>query len=156
MITITLTTKINRPLERVFAYTTNRANLPHWFARVHKVVQDEPNRVGTRATITAQLLGLTFSFTSEIVAYELNRTYAVKADKPFPLLESETFTQQGSSTQIDYHGTFHTSGFTRILNPLLRWLFKRQLATSFRKLREVLESDEGAGMQREPFSTSLQ
>jgi uncharacterized protein YndB with AHSA1/START domain len=156
MITITLTTKINRPLERVFAYTTNRANLPHWFAGVHKVVQDEPNRVGTRATITAQLLGLTFSFTSEIVAYELNRTYAVKADKPFPLLESETFTQQGSSTQIDYYGTFHTSGFTRILNPLLRWLFKRQLATSFRKLREVLESDEGAGMQREPFSTSLQ
>jgi hypothetical protein len=58
--------------------------------------------------------------------------------------------------QIDYYGTFHTSGFTRTLNPLLRWLFKRQLATSFPKLREVLESDEGAGMQREPFSTSLQ
>ena len=156
MITITLTTKINRPLERVFAYATNRANLPHWFAGVHEVVQDEPNRIGTRATITAQLLGLSFSFTSEIAAYELNRMYAVKADKPFPLQESETFTQQGSGTQIDYHGTFHTSGFTRFLNPLLRWLFKRQLATSFRKLKEVLESDEGAEMQREPFSTSLE
>lgn len=156
MITITLTTKINRPLERVFAYTTNRDNLPHWFAGVHKVVQDEPNGVGTRATITAQLLGLSFSFTSEIAAYELNRMYAVKADKPFPLQESETFTQQGSGTQIDYHGTFHTSGFTRFLNPLLRWLFKRQLSISFRKLREVLEADEGAEMQREPFSTSLQ
>lgn len=156
MITITLTTEINRPLERVFAYATNRANLPHWFAGVHQVVQDEPNRVGTRATITAQLLGLSFSFTSEIVAYEQNRMYAVKADKPFPLLESETFTQQGSGTQIDYYGTFHTSGFTRMLNPLLHWLFKRQLATSFRKLREVLELEEGAGMQREPFSTSLQ
>jgi uncharacterized protein YndB with AHSA1/START domain len=156
MITITLTTKINRPLERVFAYTTNRANLLHWFAGVHQVVQDEPNRVGTRATITAQLLGLPFSFTSEIVAYEPNRTYAVKADKPFPLLESETFTQQGDSTQIDYHGTFYMPGFSRIMNPLLHWLFKRQLATSFRKLRDVLESDEVAGMQRDPFSTSLQ
>jgi uncharacterized protein YndB with AHSA1/START domain len=156
MITITLITKINCPLERVFAYTTNRANLPHWFAGVHKVVQDEPNRIGTTATITAQLLGLPFSFASEIVAYEPNRTYAVKADKPFPLLESETFTQQGSGTQIDYQGTFHTPGFSRIMNPLLRWLFKRQLVTSFRKLRDVLESDEAAGYEPEPFSTSLQ
>lgn len=156
MIMITLTTKINHPLERVFAYATNRANLPHWVAGVHKVVQDEPNGVGTRATITAQLLGFPLSFTSEIVTYEPNHTYAVKADKPFPLLESETFTQQGSSTQIDYYGTFHTSGFTGILNPLLRWLFKRQLATSFRKLRELLESDEGAGIPREPFSALLQ
>lgn len=64
--------------------------------------------------------------------------------------------QSALASQIDYQGTFHTPGFSRIMNPLLCWLFKRQLATSFRKLREVLESDEVAGMQREPFSTSLQ
>lgn len=156
MITITLTTKINCPLEKVFAYATNRANLPHWFAGVRKVVQDEPNRVGTRATITAQLLGFPLSFTSEIVSYEPSHLYAVKADKPFPLQENETFTPQGSNTQIDYQGIFHISGLSRIMSPLLCWLFKRQLAISFRKLREVLEADEEAGMSREPFSTSLQ
>lgn len=156
MITITLTMMINCPLERAFAYATDRANLPHWFRGVHKVVQDEPNRVGTRATITARLLGFPLSFTSEIVTYEPNHTYAARADKPFPLLESETFTPQGGSTRIDYHGDFHISGLSRMMSPLLRWLFQRQLTISFRKLREVLEADEGAGMQREPFSTLFQ
>jgi len=141
MITLTLTTKINRPLESVFAYATNRDNLSHWFAGVQKAEQEKPNGIGARATITARLLWLTLSFTSEIVGYELNHTFAVKADKPFPLVESETFTQQGSSTRIDYQGNFDTSGFFRIMNPLIYWLFKRQLATSFRKLKDVLESE---------------
>ena len=155
MFTITYTITIHCPGERVFAYMTNRANLSHWFAGVQKVVQEEPNRVGTKATITAQVVGLTFSFTSEIVAYESNRTFAVKIDKPFPLMERYTFTPQGSSTQLDYAGTLHAQGFFSIMTPLLRWLFTRQLTTSFRKLKEVLESDEEPGMQAWPFSPSL-
>ena len=141
MITITLTTQINRPLESVFAYTTNRANLLHWFAGVQKVEQKKPNGIGVRATITAKLVWLTFSFTSEIVGYEPNHTFAVKADKPFSLVESETFIWQGSSTWIDYQGKFDTSGFFRLMDPLIYRLFKRQLAASFRKLKDVLESE---------------
>ena len=64
--------------------------------------------------------------------------------------------QSALASQIDYQGTFHTPGFSRIMNPLLCWLFKRQLTTSFRKLKDVLEADEGAEMQRESFSTSPQ
>lgn len=31
------------------------------------------------------------------------------------------------------------------MNPLLRWLFRRQLTISFRKLKDVLEADNGTG-----------
>jgi ligand-binding SRPBCC domain-containing protein len=147
MFTLTYPMTIHCPVERVFAYLTNRANLTHWFASVQKVVQEEPNGVGAKATITAQIVGVTFSLTSEMIAYESNPTFAVKIDKPFPLMERYTFTSQGSSTELDYAGTVHVQGFFNMMTPVLRRLFTRQFTTSFPKLKEVLESDEEPGMQ---------
>ncbi len=143
MFTITYTITIQRPVEQVFAYLTNRANLLHWFVGIQKVVQEEPTQVGSRAKITVQVVGLTFSFTSEIVAYEPNHMFAISIDKPLQLLERQTFTPQGSSTtQLDYSGTLHTPGIFSVMTPVLRWLFRRQFTTSFRKLKAVLESAE--------------
>lgn len=154
MITIAHTIKINSPLEKVFAYTTSRADLAHWLAGVVKAQQDEPNGPGARAIITARLLGFTWTFVSEIVTYELNRTFAIKSDRPFSLQEQETFTRLDDNvTQIDYRGVFHTTGFFRMIDPLLSWLFKRQLTMSFHKLKDVLEAN-GEADKQELFASS--
>jgi uncharacterized membrane protein len=142
MFTIAHTIEIDQPIEQVFAYVTDRANLPHWFSSVRSATQEGPNRIGTRTTITAQLLGYEVTSANEVVEYELNHTFAIKADEPFPVSEREIFTQLGGSTRIDYQGTFQTRGVYKVVAPLLHWMLKRQLVASYNRLKVLLESKE--------------
>lgn len=144
MFTIAHTVEIDQPIEQVFAYVTDRANLPQWFSAVRSATQEGPNQIGTKTTITAQLLGYEVTSANEVVEYELNQRFAIKADKPFPVYEREIFTQQGQRTQIDYHGTFQTHGIYNVVGPLLRWMLQRQLVASYNRLKLLLEAKEVA------------
>lgn len=142
MFNIAHTVEIDHPIEQVFAYVTDRANLPQWFSAVRSATQQGPNRIGTKTTITAQLLGYEVTSANEVVEYELNHTFAIKADEPFPVYEREIFTQRGGGTRIDYQGTIQTRGVYKVVAPLLHWMLKRQLVASYKRLKVLLESKE--------------
>jgi carbon monoxide dehydrogenase subunit G len=140
MVKVALTIQINRPIEQVFSYVTNRTNLSEWFAGVQSVQCEEPHQVGAQATITARMMGFTMKTTSVLAEYAPPHRFAIRGSQPFTFYESETFTSVDSGTQIDYEGVYDTRGFYRLLDPLLHGLLNRQLATSYAGLKTVLES----------------
>jgi hypothetical protein len=88
------------------------------------------------------MVGMTMQATNEITVYEPNYKFAFKGSSPFPSYESETFTRNGSDTQIDYEGVFHSEGLYRVFEPLLHWMLKRQVTASFTRLKKLLESQD--------------
>jgi uncharacterized protein YndB with AHSA1/START domain len=121
MICICLSTEIDRPVEQVFAYTVDRANLPEWFPSVVGAEPAGPLQAGMSTTIRTRMLGVPYTVRATIEAYEPPSKFVVRVAGWLSGKEEERFVATGRGTRIDYTGTFRPFGLGRILEPLLGW-----------------------------------
>jgi hypothetical protein len=71
MITVEKSIQINKPVEEVFAYTTNIDNTTKWQDGVESIeVEGDPNAVGGKYTEVRKFLGREMKTSLEITAYE--------------------------------------------------------------------------------------
>ena len=73
-------TIINRPIETVFAFTTDTDNVTKWsiIKQVDRL-SDGPIDVGSKATIVVEFLSQKIEATTEVTAYDPPRKYAYKS-----------------------------------------------------------------------------
>jgi uncharacterized protein YndB with AHSA1/START domain len=137
---------INRPIEEVFAFTSNPENEPLWRPELLELEQtsDGPIGAGTTFREVMQFLGRRIESTGEITEYEPNKRNAVKSTSgPFPFEITGTFEPVEGGTEVTFEVEAEIGGFCgffRFAEPLVARMGKRQMETQLANLKDLLEA----------------
>jgi uncharacterized membrane protein len=138
---------INRPIDEVFAYTTNQENQPKWQSRVleMKKTSDGPIGVGTTWRGVGKFLGRRIEVSTVVTEYELNRTYAGRSTSgPFPIEARQSYEPVEGGARVTFTIAAEPGGFFKVAEPVLLNLYKRQAEAELATLKEFME----AGLDR--------
>ena len=138
---------INRPIDEVFAFTTNQENQPKWQSRVQekKKTSDGPIGVGTTWRGVGKFLGRRLEVSTVVTEYELNRTYAGRSTSgPFPIEARQSYEPVEGGTRVTFMISAQPGGFFKVAEPVLLNLYKRQAEAELATLKEFME----AGLDR--------
>ena len=138
--------EIDRPIEEVFAYTTNIENLPEWAGaviEVHRSTSGQPQK-GDQFTTVSKFLGRRFETPQEVSAYEENRRYSYRSTGgPFPLAFTFTFESTPAGTRLREVAEGEPGTFFRLAGPLLEAAVKRQFRNDLATLKDLMEAQGG-------------
>ncbi len=134
---------IDRPVEEVFAFSTDIGNLALWAGPVTEATQTSEGSpgVGTTSTRVTQLLGRRFESDYEITEYQPNIRYAAKTTSgPVPIVETLSFEGSDGGTKVTIAGELETTGFFKLAEPILARITKRQVENDVATLKDLLEA----------------
>jgi uncharacterized protein YndB with AHSA1/START domain len=140
---IEFTTDVNRPVEEVFSYLTDPANLPEWQsgATEARLEGSGPVAVGSRMVEVRKFLGKRIESTLEVTEYEPNRRFAFRVvSGPVPFRVDHTFESVDGRTRIHVAGEGEPGGFFRLAEPLVIKAVERETKKDFETLKDLLEA----------------
>ncbi|TAN34589.1 hypothetical protein EPN29_02640 [bacterium] len=141
MVKFEVSVHIDRPLAEVFKYMVDYSKLPEWNSIVEEATPSEtPIRVGSRVQSKARFLGRRIEGTFEVTEHELNKRHATKAEKPFPLIVTNTFEAEGGGTKVMGIFEGEPGGFFKIGEPILGRIAKKQFQAQLDTAKELLEA----------------
>ncbi|HEU0291452.1 MAG TPA: SRPBCC family protein [Anaerolineales bacterium] len=135
---------INRPIEEVFAFLSNRENNPKWISEVTEVskTSDAPVGVGTTWREIRKFLSQRLENEYEYIEYEPNRKITTRSKSgPFPLEFQSRFENVEGGTRIQSIIQGEPGGFFKLAEPLLISMVKRQLETALANLKDLMEAN---------------
>ena len=144
-INITYSTTINRPVEEVWAFTSQPENAQLWVDGMVENRATSPGNLsaGTTGVQIVETLGVRNEATWEVLDYQENATltYAVTSGplEGLIVVEYAEPTADGG-TLFTYAASGSVAGFPGIPNNIAAYMFERQLANNFDNLRALLES----------------
>ena len=133
---------VNRPVERVFAYTVDEKNLHSWQAGfvAGEQLTEDPLRVGTRFREVRRTGPRESEIQAEVTDFEPNKRFATKTLTKPHVTVSYVFDSENGGTRITYKFTMFTSGLMRLLEPFIAGSLKKETESDFVKLKHILES----------------
>jgi carbon monoxide dehydrogenase subunit G len=143
MVTLELSTVINRPLEGVLAFLSNPENGPKRSSGSNDVTTTSAGPLGMDATYRSVRTALGRRIESEIefTAYEQNRSYAQKTTSGHIPVESQaTVERVEGGTRVTNHQVVDPGGFFKLAEPVLVRMIKRQFDADFANLKDLTES----------------
>ena len=137
--------EIDRPVSEVFAYVTDPWHLPEWQTNTVEVHTEPapPLRPGTRLReIHAAPFGKRVESEVLVAAIEQDRLLELHIENgPAPIDGRWEFAEHGPGrTLIRFSASGTVAGPLRVLGPLLRIGFKRQMLAHHRRLKHKLEA----------------
>ncbi len=135
---------INRPVEEVFAFTSNPENEPLWRPELLELekTSEGPIGVGTTFREVMQFLGRRIENTGEITKYEPNKMMAVKTTSgPVPMEITGTYQPVEGGTELTFEVEGEVGGFFRFAEPLVARMGKRQMETQLANIKDLLEAE---------------
>lgn len=147
MTPFTLAITIDRPVDAVFAFLADSANMPRWYEAVQRVdtLTPGPLRAGTLHRMARRLPHGTVENVveaSEVVPHERLTLRSVAGPTPFQYRYSLEPTRNG--TRLALEGAITGQGLegpAGLLAPLAPTLFKRGMAENLRVLKRILEGE---------------
>ncbi len=139
---------INQPVERVFNYVSNPANLPEWQGpptEIHNLQQTTPDqlREGDRFTTVLQFLGRRYETPTEVSAYEPNRRLSYRGTGgPVPTQITFNFEEVPGGTRFTHTQEVEPRGFFGLAESPFEIAAKRQLRNDLQTLKDLLEANE--------------
>jgi uncharacterized membrane protein len=143
MMKVELSVVINRPIEEVFAFTTNLENASLFQPDVleSRQTSEGPISAGTTWQEVRHMLGRRMESTNVVTEYEPNkRIFFRTASGPIPVEGGYTFEPVEGGTKLIIVGQAETSGFFKLADPLVASIVKRQLEASSAILKDLLEA----------------
>jgi uncharacterized protein YndB with AHSA1/START domain len=134
---------INRPVEEVFAFTSNPENEPLWRPELLKLekTSEGPIGVGTTFREVMQFLGRRIENTGEITKYEPNNMIAMKSTSgPLAFELTGTYQPVEDGTELTFEVEAEVGGFFRLAEPLVARMGKRQMETQLANIKDLLEA----------------
>jgi uncharacterized protein YndB with AHSA1/START domain len=126
---------IARPVEDVFAYVTDVANLPEWQSGVHAA-----RREGERIHETRTLFGRELHTTLAIDDYEPPRVFTLRAlDSPVPFTVRHELEPSAGGTRLTVVGEGETGLLPGFATGLMARRAERQFHKDFERLKTLLE-----------------
>jgi uncharacterized membrane protein len=144
LIRVDLTVQVNRPVEDVFAYITDPANLGAWQTNLVSVTKETqgPVRSGTRfREVRRAPFGRTVEAIVEVSGFEENRRFDLRiVSGPLPIDGRNEFSAVDGATRIEFVAEGELRGPLRLVGPVLGRLLHRQFDGDYARLKDALES----------------
>ena len=135
------TIHINRPVEQVFTFLADTKNLRSWQSDLveNEQLTEGPLRVGSCFREVRRTGPGNSEIQAEITVFEPNKRFATKTLTKPQVTVSYAFDEENGGTRITYKFVMITSGFIRLLEPLIAGSMKKDSDSDFEKLRHMLE-----------------
>ncbi len=139
---------INQPVEKVFNYLSNPANLPEWQGpptEIRNLQQTTPGqlREGDKFTTVLQFLGRRYETPTEVSAYEPNRRLSYRGTGgPVPTQITFLLEEVSGGTRFTHSQEVEPGGFFGLAESLFELEAKRQLRGDLQTLKDLLEASE--------------
>jgi uncharacterized membrane protein len=146
MDTIEISIEIRRPVEAVFAFSSDFRNIPQWQKAIREasVTPDGLPAVGTKGRQVGSFLGVKVEATSEITALEPNRSLSFKASSgPASMEAAWGFEAVREGTRLRATYQIEPGGLFKVVGPVFTSQFKKQQEADFQRLKELLEAQPG-------------
>ena len=137
--------RIDKPVEKVFAFVDDESRAPDWLSRcvTLKQVGSGPKGVGTELHYTYKDPGRTGEMTGRVTEYEKDRRLAMHyVDAMFEVDVDFWFAPEGDGTAVR-HATSITpkSLMAKLMSPVIRSATGKQIVQDTQALKRLLESD---------------
>ena len=141
MIDLTIETEIDRPAADVFGYVTDPELLPTWQTNTISSVPDGPMAVGTRLREVHRAPGgKELASLVEVTEYEPGRAFALHVVEGTPVDLRITLESSGAGTLMRLRAFGRLTGATRLAQPLLQRVLRRQFERQCETLKRLLET----------------
>lgn len=135
--------KVNRPVEKVFAWLTNPENQGKFDKSSLKMeaLTPGPWRTGTQFRELRDLGGRKTEVLSEIAGLEPNRRFIIRSKTGPGWLGTWEFEPEGSGTRLRWTGQLTMKGFARLLEPMIGKPMRSQITQQFSRLPQLIEGE---------------
>jgi uncharacterized protein YndB with AHSA1/START domain len=143
MISFETSTRINHPIEGVFAYVSNPRNLPRWNSAVETVRKTSAGDTGVASTYLMERALPTGRAVNEleVVTREWPREFAVRtAAGPTPFRYRYGFSAENDETVVHLNAEVELIGPAALLPQLARRALKKGVDDNFATLKQILEA----------------
>jgi uncharacterized protein YndB with AHSA1/START domain len=146
MIAFQTSTRINRPIEEVFAYVSDPLNLPHWNSAVQAVRKTSAGENGVASTYLMERELPTGHAVNEleVVAKQSPSEFAMRATAgPTPFLYRYMFFVENGETVMRLDAEVELPGVAALLPQPARRLVKKGVDDNLATLKQILEAAHG-------------
>jgi carbon monoxide dehydrogenase subunit G len=134
---------VERPVEEVFRFLSNRENDPKWESQTVEVIKTSEGTIGAGTTWRQVTRILGQDMVGEIVfaEYKENEKITTKSRSgSIPVTARMTFRPVPAGTLLEVAIEVELGGLLGLAEPLAAAAFRRQLRSSFGNLKKLLES----------------
>ena len=135
---------MNRPVDEVFAYVADPANLGEWQTNLVSITKETegPVRSGTRfREVRRAPFGRPVEAIVEVSGYEENRRFDLRiVSGPLPIDGRNEFIAVDGATRIEFVAEGEPRGALRLAGPVFGRLLHRQFESDYARLKDALES----------------
>jgi len=134
--------EIKRPIDRVFAYTTDVESWPKWqpFPEAEQTSQG-PMGVGSTTKGTIRMMCLTMKWTAKVTEYELDRKLGKNISSgPITIEQHNTYDPIEEGTKFTIAYNIKVGGFMKLFSPIVITLIRRGLKKALSNLKGILET----------------
>ena len=135
---------IKRPLEEVFAFTSDPARLSQWQKAVieSRQTSDGPPGVGAKGVNVRKVMGQRIEANWEVTAYKANEGYTIKSTAggpvAFELTYAFTAVEGGTRVQVKFQG--EAKGPLKVMEGMIAGGFKEDFEKDHQQLKQLLEN----------------
>ena len=137
------TVEIERPVDKVFAYTTVAKNWPEWQSIIIEAEQTSqgPMCVGTTFKGVSRMMGLSMKWTPKVTEYELNKKWAKNITSGSMRIEEHmTYDSTGGGIGLTIVYDMKVGGFLRLFSPMVVSSMRKETKKSLGSLKSILEA----------------
>jgi uncharacterized protein YndB with AHSA1/START domain len=142
MIQHEVTIHLNRSVEQVFAFLMDTDKLSTWQSNLIKTekITAGPLRAGSRFREVRRLGRRESEIEGEITVFEPNKRFETKTLTKPQVMVSYSFETENSGTRLTHKFVMLTSGFMRLLEPMIASSIKKESEADFESLKHILEN----------------
>lgn len=142
---------IPRPVEEVFAYVVDPANVPDWQPAVVEMRAVGPIGAGQRVIQTRRLAGRRIDLVVDVIEYVENERFGLRiASGPAPGVMTATFSEVQEGTRVRMVAEIPGGGLRRLANAVLGEAARLELAANGQRLKRILSSEGPEILEADP------
>ena len=135
--------EIKRPVDRVFAYTTDAKSWPKWHGAMPEAEQTSQGQVGVGTTFRGKnrMMGQTSEWTAKVTEYAPNKKWAKVITSGSVVIDDQLiFDPVEGGTKFTMVYDVKMSGFLRLLSSMIVSSMRKQLKLDLINLKSILEA----------------
>lgn len=143
MITIDLSTLVDRPMPDVFTFISNPLNLPKWQSMIASIEQVTPDEVGvgSKYKVAAEMMGRKIDGLMEITTFAPPDKFGFTNQAgPMQVTVTVALKPVGTGAKIALHADGNPGGVFKIAEGVMAGQVKSQMEANLARLKSVLEN----------------
>jgi len=135
--------EIKRPVDKVFAYTTEAKNWPKWQSFIPEAEQTSqgPMNVGTTFKGVSRMMGRSMKWTAIATEYESNKKWRKNITcGSLAIEEHVTYNPVEGGTTFTIVYDMKAGGFLKLLSPVMAGSMRKETKKSLGNLKSILEA----------------